>query len=39
VAELAIPQKETSCEFVTGDTLDEKVEAFAKRIIEVTRTL
>jgi electron transfer flavoprotein beta subunit len=39
VAELAIPQKETSCEFVTGDTLDEKVEAFAQRIIEVTRTL
>ena len=39
VAELAIPQKETRCEFVTGDTLDEKVEAFARRIIEVTRTL
>jgi len=39
VAELLIPQKETRCEFVTGDTLDEKVEAFAQRIIEVTRTL
>lgn len=39
VAELSIPQKETRCEFVTGDTLDEKVEAFAKRIIEVTRAL
>lgn len=39
VAELGIPQKETRCEFVTGDTLDEKVEAFARRIIEVTRTL
>jgi electron transfer flavoprotein beta subunit len=36
VAELAIPQKETRCEFVAGDTLDEKVEAFARRIIEVT---
>lgn len=36
VAELAIPQKETRCEFVSGDTLDEKVEAFARRIIEVT---
>src|SRR5215510_363408 len=23
VVELAIPQKETSCEFITGDTLDE----------------
>ncbi|HEY0320297.1 MAG TPA: electron transfer flavoprotein subunit beta/FixA family protein [Pyrinomonadaceae bacterium] len=39
VAELFIPQKETRCEFVTGDTLDEKVEAFAKRIVEVTRSL
>ncbi|HYO92542.1 MAG TPA: hypothetical protein VEQ40_12935 [Pyrinomonadaceae bacterium] len=36
VRELFIPQKETRCEFVTGDTLDEKVEAFARRIIEVT---
>jgi electron transfer flavoprotein beta subunit len=39
VADLFIPQKETRCEFVSGDTLDEKVEAFAKRIIEVTRAL
>jgi electron transfer flavoprotein beta subunit len=39
VAELFIPQKETSCEFVSGDTLDEKVEAFARRIVEVTRAL
>jgi electron transfer flavoprotein beta subunit len=36
VTELFIPQKETSCDFVTGDTLDEKVEAFARRIVEVT---
>ncbi len=39
VADLFIPQKETRCEFVAGDSLDEKVEAFAKRIIEVTRSL
>lgn len=39
VAELFIPQKETRCEFVTGDTLDEKVDAFARRIVEVTRAL
>ncbi|MFL6332594.1 MAG: electron transfer flavoprotein subunit beta/FixA family protein [Pyrinomonadaceae bacterium] len=37
VAELSIPQKETRCDFVSGDTLDEKVEAFARRIVEVTR--
>src|ERR1700730_11311194 len=35
VAELFIPQKETLCEFVTGDSLDQKVESFAKRIVEV----
>ena len=34
VAELFIPQKETRCDFVSGDTLDEKVEAFARRIIK-----
>ncbi|HEX8176224.1 MAG TPA: electron transfer flavoprotein subunit beta/FixA family protein [Pyrinomonadaceae bacterium] len=36
VRELFIPQKETRCEFMSGDTLDEKVEALARRIIEVT---
>jgi electron transfer flavoprotein beta subunit len=39
VVELFVPQKETRCEFVNGDTLDEKVEAFAKRIIAVTSAL
>lgn len=39
VVDLFIPRKETRCEFVAGDTLDEKVEAFARRIVEVTRTL
>ena len=36
VIELAIPEKETRCEFVTGDTLDERVEQLARRITEVT---
>ena len=39
VAELFIPQKETRCEFATGDTLDDRVEALARRIVEVTRAL
>jgi electron transfer flavoprotein beta subunit len=39
VSELFVPQKETSCEFVQGDTLNEKVEAFAQRIVEVMNTL
>ncbi|HEY3025226.1 MAG TPA: electron transfer flavoprotein subunit beta/FixA family protein [Pyrinomonadaceae bacterium] len=36
VAKIFIPHKETRCEFVAGDTLDQKVESFARRIIEVT---
>ncbi len=39
VAELAIPQKETQCEFIEGDTLEDKVDAFAKRIGDVLSSL
>ena len=39
VAELSIPQKESHCEFVSGDTLDQRVETLARRIVEVTRAL
>jgi electron transfer flavoprotein beta subunit len=39
VIELSIPQKESRCEFVTGDTLDQRVETLARRIVEVTRAL
>jgi electron transfer flavoprotein alpha/beta subunit len=39
VIELAIPEKESRCEFVAGDTLDERVEQLAKRITEVTSAL
>ncbi|HXM36805.1 MAG TPA: electron transfer flavoprotein subunit beta/FixA family protein [Pyrinomonadaceae bacterium] len=39
VVELAIPKKDVRCEFATGDTLDERVETLARRIVEVTRAL
>ncbi len=39
VVDLAVPVKEVSCEFVAGDTLEQKVEKFAERIIEITRAL
>jgi electron transfer flavoprotein beta subunit len=39
VVELAIPQKESHCEMAGGDTLDAKVDAFARRIVEVTAAL
>ena len=29
VAELFIPNKETQCEFIAGDTLEAKIDAFA----------
>lgn len=39
VVDLAIPVKEVNCEFVSGDTLEQKVEKFAERIVEITRAL
>lgn len=39
VVELAIPVKDVTCEFVSGDTLEQKVEQLAQRIVEVTRAL
>ena len=39
IVELAIPQKESHCELVSGDTLEQRVDAFAKRIAEVTAAL
>jgi electron transfer flavoprotein beta subunit len=39
VAQLSIPQKESHCEFVPGDTLDQKVDALARRLLEVTAAL
>ena len=38
VAELFIPTKETQCEFVVGESLDEKVDAFAHRVAEILRS-
>jgi electron transfer flavoprotein beta subunit len=39
IVDLFVPQKETRCEFVSGNTLEEKVEAFAHRIVEVTNAI
>lgn len=37
VVKLFVPQKEANCEFVSGDTLDEKVTAFAEKIMNVAQ--
>ncbi|MEP7270495.1 MAG: electron transfer flavoprotein subunit beta/FixA family protein [Acidobacteriota bacterium] len=39
VADLSIPVKETRCELVSGDTLEERVSRLADRILQVTRSL
>jgi electron transfer flavoprotein beta subunit len=39
VVDLAIPEKETRCEFITGDSLEERLDAFAERIVAVTSSI
>jgi len=39
VAELFIPRKETHCEFVSGDTLEAKIDAFANRVTQIIRSI
>jgi electron transfer flavoprotein beta subunit len=39
VADLFIPQKETRCEFISGDTLEAKIDAFANRVSEIIRSI
>jgi electron transfer flavoprotein beta subunit len=38
VVELTIPTKQTQCEWVTGDTLEERIAGFAKRIVSVIQS-
>lgn len=38
VVELVIPSKQTHCEWVTGDTLDERISKLAKRIVTVVQS-
>ncbi|HKO56885.1 MAG TPA: electron transfer flavoprotein subunit beta/FixA family protein [Thermoanaerobaculia bacterium] len=39
VAELFIPKKESRCELVAGDTLEQKVDQLARKLVEVTASL
>jgi electron transfer flavoprotein beta subunit len=39
IVDLTVPVKEVTCEFVSGDTLEQKVERFAERVVEITRSL
>ncbi len=35
LAELSVPEREGRCEMVEGDSLDERVDAFARRVAEI----
>ena len=39
IVELRIPQKESRCELVAGDTLEQKVDALARKLVEVTSAI
>lgn len=39
VVELSVPQKESRCEIVKGDTLDARVDMLARRLLEVTASI
>ena len=38
IVDLAIPEKTTECEFIEGDSIDEKVDAFAKRLASIVQS-
>jgi electron transfer flavoprotein beta subunit len=38
IVDLSIPRKEGACEFVTGNSLDERIDAFAARVLGVVRS-
>ncbi len=39
LAELAVPEKEGHCDFVDGDNLEQKIDAFARKIAEIASTV
>jgi electron transfer flavoprotein beta subunit len=38
VVDLSIPRKEVACEFITGETLDDRIDTFAQRVLGVLRS-
>jgi len=38
VVSLIIPQRDSRCEFVTGETIEQRVAVFAERIMTVMRS-
>jgi len=39
VVDIFIPERDTSCEFVSGDSLDDRLQDFAQRVVDITRNV
>jgi len=35
VVDLFIPEKDTTCEFISGDSIDERLQQFAQRVVDI----
>ena len=39
VVELSVPERASNCEFISGDTAEEKIAAFAEKVADVLRSV
>jgi electron transfer flavoprotein beta subunit len=39
VVDLFIPERDTTCEFISGDSIDYKLQEFAQRVVDVVRSV
>jgi hypothetical protein len=38
IVDLFIPERDTTCEFISGDSIDDKLQEFAQRVVDVVRS-
>lgn len=39
IVDLFIPERDTTCEFISGDSIDDKLQEFAQRVVDVVRSV
>ncbi len=39
VVDLFVPERDTTCEFISGDSIDERLQEFAQRVVEIVRNV
>ena len=37
IVDLFIPERDTICEFISGDSIDDRLQNFAQRVVDVVR--